>query len=158
MKHLVILSLLFFISMNTFAQAPKIEWLTLEEAQKRSKKDKKPILIDAHTVWCGPCKMLSKITFVDSTVATYMKANFHAVKFNAEGNEEVKFNGVAYTNPNYNPANAKKRNSLHELTLKLKVRAYPTITFIDSKGEMFRTELGYLDPKRMMKVLEDILK
>jgi thioredoxin-related protein len=157
MKNLLAICLILFVSIQSFAQAPEVKWLTLEEAQKASKKDGKPIIMDIHTVWCGPCKMLSKITFKDSVVATYLNDNFHAVKFNGEGNDVVKFNGVEYKNPNYNPANAKKRNSLHQLTTKLKVRAYPTILFINKRGEVFRTELGYLDPKKMMKVLEEIV-
>lgn len=158
MKHLFILTALFFISLNTIAQELEVNWVTLEEAQKLSKKDKKPIIMDVYTAWCGPCKMLSKVTFKDKDIVNYLNENFHAVKFNAEGNKEMKFNGVAYKNPQYNPANAARRNSLHELTLKLKVRAYPTILFFDSKGEVVRTELGYLDPKRMMPVLEAVAK
>lgn len=162
MKNIITLTLALFCLIQVSAQEKKnkteIKWLTLEQAQEASKKDGKPILVDIHTVWCGPCKMLSKITFKDSAIVAYMNENFHAVKFNAEGNDVVKFNGVTYKNPNYNPANAKKRNAMHQLTAKMQVRAYPTIKFIDNKGEIFRTELGYLDPQRMMPVLKEIIE
>ena len=158
MKHLFFLTALFFISFNTIAQELEVNWVTLEEAQKLSKADKKPIIMDVYTVWCGPCKMLTKVTFKDEGIVNYLNENFHAVKFDAEGKKEMKYNGVTYKNPQFNPANAAKRNSLHELTIKLKVRAYPTILFFDHKGEVIRTELGYLDPKRMMPVLVAVFK
>lgn len=157
MKNILALSLIFFFTTQLFAQdSHKVEWKSLEEAQQASKKDGKPILIDAHTLWCGPCKLLTKITFADSTVAAYMNENFHAVKFNAEGNEEIKFNGVTYKNPGYKPENKYKRNSQHELARKLKVTAYPTILFINNKGEIIKTELGYRNPEQMLEVLAKI--
>ena len=159
MKYLLVLSFILSFSIISNAQEAEtnqVNWLTLEEAQKAAKKDGKPIMVDVHTVWCGPCKLLSKVTFKDPKVAQYLQENFHSVKFNAEGNETVKFNGVTYNNPNYNPANATRRNAVHQLTFKLKVQAYPTIVFINSKGEIIHTALGYQDPSRMMEVLQKV--
>ena len=53
----------------------------------------KKIFIDAYTVWCAPCKMLDKNTFANKDVANYINKNYYAVKFNAEGNETIKFDG-----------------------------------------------------------------
>ncbi len=158
MKHVLSILLIAFVTIQVSAQAPKVKWKTVEEAQAASKKDGKPILLDAHTVWCGPCKLLTKVTFADSTVASYLNENFHAVKFNAEGNEEIKFNSVTYKNPGYKPENKNKRNSQHELARKLEVRAYPTVLFIDNKGSVIKTELGYRNPDQMMEVLTKIIE
>lgn len=163
MKYISTLSLIVLFAFNSLAQEKsenkdQIIWKTVEDAQKASKKDGKPIIIDAHTVWCGPCKLLSKITFKDSAVVAYVNENFHAVKFNAEGNLEIKFNGVTYKNPGYNPEYANRRNAQHELARKLKVNAYPTILFVNKNGEVFNTALGYLDPTRMMDLLQKIVK
>ena len=48
-------------------------------------------MVDAYTVWCGPCKLLDKNTFGNKDVSDYLNANFYPVKFNAEGNEVVRF-------------------------------------------------------------------
>jgi thiol:disulfide interchange protein len=74
-----------------------INWTTMEQAQELSKKDGKPILVDVYTQWCGPCKMLSSKTFTDKQLADYVNKNYHAVKFDAEGPDPVKFNGQNFT-------------------------------------------------------------
>ncbi|MEZ4935976.1 MAG: thioredoxin family protein [Crocinitomicaceae bacterium] len=159
MKNTLILCLFLLVSAIGYNQEEKNElnWVSVEEAQKASKKDGKPILIDAHTVWCGPCKMLAQ-TFQEKEVADYLKANFHIVKFNAEGNEVVKFNGVSYENPDYKPENKFKRNSQHQLARKLNVTAYPTIKFVDQKGEILETVLGYRTKDQMLEVLKSIVQ
>lgn len=161
MKYILSIAFLFALTFQASAQekteAAEVNWLTLEEAQKLSKKDGKPIMIDVHTVWCGPCKLLTKITFKDPKVVAYLNENFHSVKFNAEGNETVKFNGVTYENPNYNPENANRRNSVHQLAYKLDIKAYPTIVFVDKKGEIIHTALGYQDQNGMMEILNKVL-
>ena len=65
----------------------------------------------------------------------YVNDNFYAVKFNAEGNDVVKYMGTTYTNLNYNPALTNRRNGRHELTDALQVKAYPTIVYFDEEGE-----------------------
>ncbi|MCB0477215.1 MAG: thioredoxin family protein [Crocinitomicaceae bacterium] len=158
MKNTLIAFLLFTLTTPLFAQEDHkgLNYETIEEAQKASKKDGKPILIDANTLWCGPCKMLAK-SFEDKEVAAYLTENFHIVNFNAEGNEVIKFNGVTYENPDYKPENKFKRNSQHQLARKLNVTAYPTIMFVDSKGELFKTELGYRTPAQLMDLLKAIV-
>ena len=87
-----------FISFNALAQ--KINWVTLEEAVKLQKQAPKKIMMDAYTNWCGPCKMLDRNTFQNKNVADYVNEHYYAVKFNAEGNETVNFNGKEFSNPN----------------------------------------------------------
>ncbi|VAW26218.1 FIG00649307: hypothetical protein, partial [hydrothermal vent metagenome] len=47
----------------------KINWMTLEEAVEAQKTAPKKIIMDAFTIWCGPCKMLDKNTFNNDDVA-----------------------------------------------------------------------------------------
>ena len=47
-------------------------------------------------------------------LAKYINDNFYAVKFNAEGNEEVTYKGTTYKNNNYDPAKANTRNGMHD--------------------------------------------
>src|SRR5436190_24321530 len=70
-----------------------INWITIQEAEKLSKKHPRKIVIDVYTDWCGWCKKMDKSTFADKNVATYVNKNFYAVKFNAETQEDIVLNG-----------------------------------------------------------------
>jgi len=145
MKNLAITLLLAVFTVGTVA-AQEINWVTLEEAVALQKKNPKKIMIDMYTSWCGPCKMLDKNTFKNKDVAEYVNENFYAVKFDAEGNDVVNFNGKDYTNPSYDPAKAKRRNSVHQLTRLFGVNAYPTIVYLDEDTEVIQPIKGYQTP------------
>ena len=74
----------------------------------------------------------------------YINDNFYAVKFNAEGNEEVVYNGTTYKNNNYDPAKANTRNGMHDFAGALGVSAYPTMLIFDEKGTPVFPITGYL--------------
>ena len=146
MKNILFITLL-FVSVSINAQ--EINWVTLEEAVELQKKNPKKIMIDMYTVWCGPCKMLDRNTFKNKDVATYINNYYYAVKFNAEGNDVVNYQGREFTNPNYRPENARRRNSAHQLTRYFQVSAYPTIVFIDEDLKMLTGLRGYQKPQQL---------
>jgi thioredoxin-related protein len=142
MKQLkYVLVFLAFTSFHGIAQ--EINWLSLEEAVALQKKAPKKIMMDVYTSWCGPCKMLDRNTFHNADVVNYVNKNYYAVKFNAEGNEVVTFKGNTFSNPNYKPELANKRNSAHQLTSYFQVNAYPTIVFMDESADLLAPVRGY---------------
>ena len=143
----MILAITIFVSANSIAQ--EIKWVTFEEALTLQKKNPKKIMMDVYTTWCGPCKMLDKNTFQNPDVAKFVNENYYAVKFDAEGNEVVKYKDVSYSNPNYKPELASRRNGVHNLTLMLQVNAYPTIVFFDEKGETISPIRGYQNVQQL---------
>ena len=130
-------------------EATTINWMSLEEAVAAQKQNPKKIMMDAYTDWCGPCKMLDKNTFHNPDVVKYVNENFYAVKFDAEGNETIKFKGKTYTNPNYDPAKDRSRNSSHQLSYYLQIRAYPTIVFLDENADLVLPLRGYQSPQQL---------
>src|SRR5690606_6169270 len=147
MKKIVLLLLLTTLSFSVNAQ---VKWMTMQEAVEAQKKNNKPIFIDAYTVWCGPCKMLDKNTFSDPKVAEVINEKYNAVKFNAEGNEEIQFNGKLYTNPNYQEARKNARNTMHQFTEFLRVPGYPTMVVINSEGKIEKSIVGYNTPEDLL--------
>lgn len=127
--------------------AQEINWVTLDEAMELQKKNPKKIMMDVYTNWCGPCKMLDKNTFGNEDVANYVNEHFYAVKFNAEGNSKVTYKDKAFSNPNYDPSKASRRNSVHEFSRFLKVSAYPTIVFFDEEANVIAPIRGYQKPQ-----------
>lgn len=143
------ISILFFLLLGIIATAQEINWMNLEEAVAAQKKEPRKIMIDAYTVWCGPCRMLDKNTFHNKSVVEYVNKNYYAVKLNAEGNEKITFGGNIFSNPNYDPKKANSRNSSHQLAQYFGVRAYPTILFLDEKSNFIGPVPGYKTPRQL---------
>ena len=127
---------------GTTSIGQEINWLSFNDALEAQKTNPKKIFVDAYTDWCGPCKLLDKNTFHNKDVVEFVNENYYAVKFNAEGNESITYNGKTYTNPNFNP-NKKGRNSSHELSGYFQIRAYPTMLFLDEEASFLTPVTGY---------------
>lgn len=146
MKYLLLFT--FLLAAGSLS-AQKINWMTMNEAVAAQANNPKKIFVDMYTNWCGPCKMLDRNTFSNADVANYINANFYAVKFNAEGDETITANGQTFTNPSYDPAKAQRRNSAHQFTRYMGVRAYPTVLFIGEDGNLINRVKGYKTPQQM---------
>ncbi len=153
-------ALLFLAPLVLNAQTPVskgIQWISIEEAQARTKKAPKPLFIDVYTIWCGPCKMLDRNTFSDPQLADYVNKHFYAVKFNAESGDPVNWNGTKLENPDFDPARTGGRNGTHHLThmiANVNGRiAYPTVVYIDSDLNVLAPVQGYMTPEQMEPIL-----
>ena len=92
MKKLLIITLLAFIGTSAFAQE-KIQWISFEDAVERCAKEPKMVFIDVYTDWCGWCKRMDQSTFVNPVIAKYMNEHFYCVKFDAERQDTLTFQG-----------------------------------------------------------------
>jgi thioredoxin-related protein len=141
--------LLFTVLTSASVIAQSVKWMSLDEAIELQKKSPKKIVMDVYTNWCGPCKMLDKNTFQNPDVAKYINQYFYAVKFNAEGNSKLTYNGKTYGNPNYKEELANRRNGVHEFTYYLRVNSYPTVVYFDEKGNLLTSIIGYKTPQEI---------
>ena len=139
-KHIIVVVLMLG---TTTLIAQSINWVSMNEALALQQKAPKKILIDMYTTWCGPCKMLDRNTFTNKDLIAFVNEHYYPVKFNAEGNEDVTLNGQQFTNPNYKPEMAKRRNSSHEFSRYLGVNAYPTMVFLGLDAELLAPIPGY---------------
>lgn len=153
----ITLGLIVVFAFTFSAIAQDINWLTMEEALELQKKEPKKIFMDVYTNWCGPCKMLDKNTFQTEDVAAYINEHYYAVKFNAEGNDEITYKDKTFSNPDYDVSKVNSRNSVHEFSRYLQVRAYPTMVFFDEEANVIAPISGYLKPQQLelyLKVFE----
>nr|WP_315124464.1 thioredoxin fold domain-containing protein [uncultured Capnocytophaga sp.] len=145
-----IIALLAFVLVATATlEAQEIKWITFDQALAAQKKKPKKIFVDVYTSWCGPCKMLASNTFTNKDLVKYVNEHYYAVKFNGEGNEVVNYKGQKFENKAYDPALAERRNSTHPFTGYLQVQAYPTMVFLDEKGELITGITGYMSPTQL---------
>ena len=148
----LILSYLFLLSANVYSQ--QINWISINELDDVLKTNKKNIIIDIYTNWCGPCKLMEKNTFQNKYISKFINENYHAVKFNAEGNETVNFTEKVFQNPNFDVKRVNTRNATHEFTRFLGVSAFPTTIFLDKDMSLITPVRGYLVPKQLEIYLE----
>lgn len=91
---------------------------TFAEALEKAKTSNKLLFADFYTSWCGPCKMLARDVFTLNEVADYFNKHFISMKIDCEKGEGV------------------------ELRQRFGVSAYPTLLFIDGKGNVVSKIVG----------------
>lgn len=107
---------------------------TWDEVLTESKATGKLVFVDAYTSWCGPCKWMSKSVFPDNRVGTVFNKNFINYKFDMERGE--------------GPAFAKK----------YRVEGYPSLYFIDSKGNVVQKQVGAMGAEDLISVGKKVAK
>ncbi len=151
-----VLMVLIFIPVFAHGQQTDIDWISLNDAEKRMEKEPRKVLIDVYTDWCGPCKIMNNTTFKDPTVVEYINENYYAVKFNAEGPDPLEFRGRSYKNDGYDP-NRGGRNSTHDLTRAIAPVngriAYPTIVYMDEDFNLLTPVQGLQRPAQILPIL-----
>ena len=145
MKQLLLL--MAFLLVGSMS-AQKIQWMTMNEAIAAQKENPKKIFVDVYTTWCGPCKMMDRDTFSNKDVIKFVNDNYYAVKFNAEGTEEVDYQDFVYTNPNYQEGR-RGRNSQHLFAHAMKVQGYPSLAFFKEDGDLIQAITGYRKPHEL---------
>lgn len=103
-----------------FSAAQGIDFFhgTWEEALIKAQEEEKLIFVDAYAVWCGPCKRMAKNVFTKEDVGEYYNAHFINIKMDMEKEPGRAF-GQTYP-----------------------VSAFPTLFYIDEKGEVLKKVVG----------------
>lgn len=158
-KHVVkfIFTAFVVIALNTNTQAQHnelVKWYTIEEVQSLVKKEPRKIYIDMYTDWCGWCKVMDKKTFTDAGIAEQLNTDFYAVKFDAEGKDNVTFKDQTFKFV------AQGSRGYHELAAALMQNkmSYPTSVFLDENLNLISPLPGYQTPDKLNPILEFIGK
>lgn len=136
---------------NYPSSTEKVHWLTIEEAQELNKSEPREMIVDVYTQWCGPCKMMDRMTFSNPEVIQKMHSDYYAVKFDAEQANPIKFGDKEYANPQHNPNTPKnRRNSPHEFSRFLQVRGYPSLVVINPDLSIKKSLVGFKQPAQLL--------
>jgi thioredoxin 1 len=92
---------------------------TFENALAEAQRTGKGLMLDFTAKWCGPCQLMGKETFRNSSVADVAQKLYIPVKVDIE-----QFSGM-------------------DIADRFKVSQYPTIVFLDSKGKYVNRIKGF---------------
>ena len=143
MKKIAFLLFVLFAVLS-FSQ---VKWMTLEQAMAAQQEKPKKIFIDFYANWCGPCKIMDKNTYGHQEIANFLNENYYAVKFDAEGKENVSVFGRIFSNPEF--SSGKKRNSMHDFTKFMNVNSVPSIVFLNEQSMPITNINGFLTAKEL---------
>jgi thiol:disulfide interchange protein DsbD len=105
-------------------QLDAIAWLTSYEAALRTAHDqRRPVMIDFYTDWCGWCKKLDADTYVDTQVIS-ASVDFVSLKIDADQERAI--------------------------AARYNITGFPTILFIDSAGKEVHRIVGYRPPQAFL--------
>lgn len=140
MRTLLVTSIFLFFTTSYSIAQNAITWYSFEEALELMEGNKKKIVIDVYTDWCGWCKRMDKSTFQKPHIANYLNENYYPVKLNAEQKETIKFAGQ-----NFNFVDQGRGKSYHEFALAVTrgQLSYPTIVFIDEDLNIIQSIPGF---------------
>ena len=105
---------------------------TFDAALAKAKSENKIIFLDAYASWCGPCKKMAANVFTDEKVGEYFNANFINLKIDMEKGEGP------------------------EIARKYPVQYYPTLFFINGKGNVVKKIIGYHDDLQLIKEAQSV--
>jgi len=150
MRRLFILTLctLLCVSLNWHGaiaqETDQIQWLSFEEAMSKMETEKRKVLVDIYTDWCGWCKHMDKTTFSEEHIAKYINEKFYPVKFDAEQKENIQVGDKIYK---YVKGSGNQKG-YHEfaMTIAMGQLTFPTIVFIDENIRVLQPLPGFKDP------------
>lgn len=114
----------------------KLEWLAFDAATARAKDQKKHIIVDIYTTWCGWCRVMEQQTYGDPEVAAYLRDNFVLAKVNGESSAKLRWRGKELTERQFARA--------------VGVTGYPATYFLKPDAELLGGMGGFLRPPEFM--------
>lgn len=131
-----------------------INWMSWEEAMVAMEESPKKVFVDVYTDWCGWCKRMDAATFTDQAVIKYMNENYYAVKFNAEGEGDLEYQGrtLSYR------AGQGGRRGVHQLAVVLLNGrlGYPSFVYLDEEADALKVSPGYKTPDVLLRELQAV--
>jgi thioredoxin-related protein len=112
------------------------------QGMKDAATTKKYGFIDVYTDWCGYCKLLESKTLNAPNVLEELQKNFVSIKLNAESEDVVTYKG--------------KKITKRELSAQWGVEGFPTMLFLNSKGDIIGSFASFAEADLMLNLLRYI--
>ncbi len=134
MKFLIVSLLQLWVLIGINAQGIVWENANWANILKNADQSNKLIFVDVYTDWCRPCLQMDRNVFADSALADFFHTNFISVKINGED-----------------------ENFGEDFAKRYKINAYPGLLFIDGKGQVISSFMGYHSKYELKKIAEQTI-
>ena len=132
----------------------ELNWIDMKTAATISNTEKKMYFVDVYTDWCGWCKVMDRKTFTDPKVIQALSEKYHVVKFDAEQQEPISFNGQTYE---WQAAGRSGVNMLAFALLQGQL-SYPSYVFLDADRKPFKIARGFMPADQFLQELASVGK
>jgi thioredoxin-related protein len=115
-------------------------WYGFNEGIKKAQTEKKKVVMDFYTSWCGWCKTMDEKVFAEKRVSAYLREKYICIRINAEDEDgTLTFQGKTYT-----PV---------KLTMAFGVQGFPSVAFLDKELKPITIIPGYVPADTFLKIL-----
>ena len=131
------------VSSGDKSSSKKIEWLAINDGLAKAAAEKKFLLVDVYTDWCGWCKKMDDEVYSNASISEIISAKFIAAKFNPEKDGEVNYKNQKLTNREF----AEKI---------IGVEGFPSLAVFSPTGDFTSKTAGYIPVDAFIQMLNDI--
>jgi len=128
-------------------QQATLKWEDWNTGYPRGIREKKIILVDAYTDWCGWCKKMDRDTYSNQDIIKKINKHFVPIKFNPELKDQTYYiDSTAYTG-----------RELHAMLSKEYRTGFPTTYFIIPHNNKLFINPGYENAQDFGETLDKML-
>lgn len=127
---------------HTAKNAGNIQWNTFDRGLAQAAKENKVVMVEFFATWCGYCKKMDAQVFPDARVQKQLAKYFVPVRVTESSEHKVMFEGQSVTEK--------------ALTQQFGVTGFPTLVFINSKGEPITNIPGFVEADKLHGALQFI--
>jgi thioredoxin-related protein len=143
-----LLMVLCFLSLNASGQTRPVSF---EDLSRLQAKEARPVFVLITTGWCKYCHAMKTMLLRHKTVSQLMEDKFYLVFMDAEEKKDILFAGKLFRN----------KTGIHELALELGIIngqiSFPSFCILNDKNEIIYQHAGYIGPKEMILIYNNIL-
>ncbi len=137
--------IIFLSAVLSLAMRPgesKLLWYSFDEGMEKAKSEKKQILIDVYTEWCGWCKTMDAKTYADEKIVNYLNQKYILIKLNPETDGQITYRG--------------NKIAAADFTRGMGVNGYPATAFFEPNAQMITMIPGYVAADEFLPILQYI--
>ena len=147
-KNLTLVMVLFLLFGYKNPSEETLKWYAWNEGYPIAVKEKKIILVDAYTDWCGWCKKMDKDTYANQDVIKKLNKHFIVIKFNPELRDlTYDIDGQTYSARDFYMQLSRGEST-----------GFPTTYFIDPKKKSVFIDSGYRDAQTFLTILDKVIE